>query len=138
MAKIINKRIKTDKTPLFYFACLFCISWFKYCTAGWFLCRFFSIFASGFFSGMRVLRPEKIISNVMSDNSGQNTTSMNSDYRRTIKYLGIFGGAQGFSMVLNMVRNKFASILLGTRGLGFIALYNRTLQMFSECTNLSL
>lgn len=87
---------------------------------------------------MRVLCPEKIISNVMSDNSGQNTTSMNSDYRRTIKYLGIFGGAQGFSMVLNMVRNKFASILLGTRGLGFIALYNRTLQMFSECTNLSL
>ena len=87
---------------------------------------------------MRVLRPEKIISNVMSDNSGQNTTSMNSDYRRTIKYLGIFGGAQGFSIVLNMVRNKFASILLGTRGLGFIALYNRTLQMFSECTNLSL
>ena len=59
-------------------------------------------------------------------------------YGRTIKYLGIFGGAQGISMFLNLVRNKVASILLGANGLGLIALYNRTIQMFSDCTNLSL
>lgn len=62
----------------------------------------------------------------------------NSEYRRTIKYLGIFGGAQGISMFLSLVRNKATSVLLGAAGLGFIALYNRTIQMFSECTNLSL
>lgn len=59
-------------------------------------------------------------------------------YRRTVKYLGIFGGAQGVSMFLGLVRNKVASILLGAHGLGLIALYSRTIQMFSECTNLSL
>lgn len=74
----------------------------------------------------------------MSNNKEQISNPQNTDYRRTIKYLGIFGGAQGLSVFLNMVRNKAASILLGTGGLGFIALYNRTLQMFSECTNLSL
>ncbi len=73
----------------------------------------------------------------MNNNDKQGEKARN-DYRRTVKYLGIFGGAQGLSMFLNLVRNKFASILLGTNGLGFIALYNRTIQMFSDCTSLSL
>lgn len=101
--------------------------------------RLFIIFA--FVLIPRILRPARLWGlyvDYMSDNNGQDVTSPNKDYRRTIKYLGIFGGAQGLSMFLNIVRNKFASILLGARGLGFIALYNRTLQMFSECTNLSL
>lgn len=70
------------------------------------------------------------------------TIDENSDkydgYRRTLKYLGMFGGAQGVSMFLNMVRNKFASVMLGTAGLSIIALFNRTIQMFSDFTNLSL
>ena len=61
-----------------------------------------------------------------------------SAYRQTIKYLGIFGGSQGLSMVFNTVRNKFASVLLGVSGQSVIAIANRTVQMFSECTNLSL
>lgn len=59
-------------------------------------------------------------------------------YGRTMKYLGIFGGAQGLSMLLGMVRNKFASFLLGASGLTVISLFNRTIQMFSDCTGLSL
>ena len=59
-------------------------------------------------------------------------------YRRVIKYLGIFGGAQGVSVLLSMVRNKFASVLLGTGGFGVIALYNRTVQLFCDTTGLSL
>lgn len=66
------------------------------------------------------------------------TDNSKNSYSRTVKYLGIFGGAQGVSMFLNLLRNKAASILLGANGLGLIALYNRTIQMFSECTNLSL
>lgn len=69
---------------------------------------------------------------------GSKKVNNDSEYQRTIKYLGIFGGAQGISMFLSMVRNKATSVLLGAAGLGFIALYNRTIQMFSECTNLSL
>lgn len=59
-------------------------------------------------------------------------------YGRTVKYLGIFGGAQGISMILNLVRNKFASVLLGVSGQSVIAIFNRTIQMFSDCTGLSL
>ena len=74
----------------------------------------------------------------MSDNNIGKQNISGGDYRRVVKYLGIFGGAQGFSMFLNLVRNKFASILLGANGLGLIALYNRTIQMFSDCTGLNL
>lgn len=59
-------------------------------------------------------------------------------YDRTVRYLGIFGGAQGVSMLLNLVRNKFASVLLGVSGQSVIAIFNRTIQMFSDCTGLSL
>ena len=59
-------------------------------------------------------------------------------YQHTIKYLGIFGGAQGFSMLLNMLRTKITSVLLGVAGQSVIALSNRTLQMFSDMTGLSL
>ena len=59
-------------------------------------------------------------------------------YQRTIKYLGVFGGAQGASMLLNMVRTKITSVLLGVGGQTIIALSNRTLQMFSDFTGLSL
>lgn len=60
------------------------------------------------------------------------------NYKRVIKYLGIFGGAQGVSVLLSMVRNKCASVLLGTGGFGIIALYNRTVQLFCDTTGLSL
>lgn len=59
-------------------------------------------------------------------------------YGRTIKYLGIFGGAHGLSMLLNMLRTKVASVLLGVAGQSIIALSNRTVQMFSDGTGLSL
>jgi O-antigen/teichoic acid export membrane protein len=60
------------------------------------------------------------------------------NYNRVVKYLGIFGGAQGVSVLLSMVRNKVASVLLGTAGFGLIALYNRTVQLFCDFTGLSL
>mgnify|MGYP003493795097 FL=1 len=59
-------------------------------------------------------------------------------YQHTIKYLGIFGGAQGFSMLLNMLRTKMTSVLLGVAGQSIITISNRTIQMFSDCTGLSL
>ncbi len=70
--------------------------------------------------------------------SKENNIENSGGYRRTIKYLGVFGGTQGLSMLLNVVRNKIASVLLGVSGLSIIALYNRTLQMFCDSTGLSL
>lgn len=62
----------------------------------------------------------------------------NAAYRHIIKYLGIFGGAHGASTILNILRTKISSILLGVAGQSIITLSNRTLQMFSESTGLSI
>ena len=59
-------------------------------------------------------------------------------YERAIKYMGIFGGTQSFSILLGIIKNKFAAKLIGASGLGMIAMYNRTLQMLCDSTNLSL
>ena len=75
---------------------------------------------------------------IMANNKETGTGANAGDYKRVIKYLGIFGGAQGVSVLLSMVRNKFASVLLGTGGFGVIALYNRTVQLFCDTTGLSL
>ncbi|MBQ5663311.1 MAG: oligosaccharide flippase family protein [Bacteroidaceae bacterium] len=59
-------------------------------------------------------------------------------YERAIKYMGVFGGTQSFAILLGIIKTKFATKLLGASGLGIIAMYNRTLQMLSDFTNLSL
>ena len=69
---------------------------------------------------------------------GEQKKEKKDGYQHTIKYLGIFGGAQGFSMLLNMLRTKITSVLLGVAGQSIIAISNRTIQMFSDCTGLSL
>ena len=74
----------------------------------------------------------------MKGKTGNGINSSAENYRRVIKYLGIFGGAQGVSVLMGMVRNKVAFWLLGAVGFGFIALYNRTVQLFCDFTGLSL
>lgn len=69
---------------------------------------------------------------------GNKSSGSAGNYGRAIKYLGIFGGAQGLSVLLGMLRNKVASVLLGTVGFGVIALYSRTVQLFCDTTGLSL
>ena len=59
-------------------------------------------------------------------------------YERAIKYMGVFGGTQSFAIILGIIKTKFAAKLLGASGLGMIAMYNRTLQMLSDFTSLSL
>ena len=68
---------------------------------------------------------------------GKGTEKQNG-YERAIKYMGVFGGTQSFSILLGIVKTKFAAKLLGASGLGMIAMYNRTLQMLADFTNLSL
>lgn len=59
-------------------------------------------------------------------------------YGMVLKFLGMFGGAHSVSLLLNMLRNKYAAFILGTHGLGMLAVFNRTIQAFSDSTNLSL
>jgi O-antigen/teichoic acid export membrane protein len=74
----------------------------------------------------------------MDNQMGNKSSSSAGNYGHAIKYLGIFGGAQGLSVLLGMLRNKVASVLLGTVGFGVIALYSRTVQLFCDTTGLSL
>lgn len=91
------------------------------------------------FLGWVVFRPFlAIFASIMGNNKESNMEAGVGGYRRVIKYLGIFGGAQGLSVLLGMVRNKAASLLLRTGGFGAMADYNRTAQFFSDTTGLSL
>lgn len=74
----------------------------------------------------------------MGNSTGNKTKSSANNYGRVVKYLGIFGGAQGVSVLLAMLRNKVAFVLLGAMGFGLTALYNRTVQLFCDFTGLSL
>ena len=71
-------------------------------------------------------------------NGKLNEKEVKGGYGRVVKYLGMFGGAQVISTFINLLRNKVASTLLGAVGIGLISMYTRTVQMFSDCTNLSL
>lgn len=59
-------------------------------------------------------------------------------YEHVIKYTGVFGGVQGLSLMVNIVRNKFASILLGGAGLALVAQCNNIVNTVNAVTNLGL
>ena len=64
----------------------------------------------------------------MSDNS----------YRHILKYTSIFGSVQGLSIAVGLVRNKAVALLLGPNGMGVCALFNSTIALMTEATNLGL
>ena len=65
-----------------------------------------------------------------------NTTT--SAYAHILTYTGLFGGVQGLTILLGMVRTKLVAILLGPAGVGLISLFNSTLTLLANATNLGL
>lgn len=61
-----------------------------------------------------------------------------STYDHIVKYTGLFGGVQGLTMLMNLVRNKIASVLLGPDGLALINIYNNAVRLVSESTNFGI
>ena len=59
-------------------------------------------------------------------------------YRHVLKYTGLFGGVQGLTVLLSLVRNKIASVLLGAEGLGLTALFNSSIKMVCDASSLGL
>ena len=57
-------------------------------------------------------------------------------YNQVLRYTGLFGGVQGFAMLMALVRNKFAAVFLGSAGLGLIDVFNRTVSLFSAFTSI--
>ncbi len=65
----------------------------------------------------------------------ENTTDT---YGHIVKYTSIFGGVQGLTILIGLVRNKFMALLLGAGGMGLASLMNSVQSFASQCTNLGL
>ena len=61
-----------------------------------------------------------------------------SSYGHVLRYVGIFGGVQGLSILVGLVRNKVVAHFLGSDGLGLVSLFNSTINFISQSTNLGI
>lgn len=59
-------------------------------------------------------------------------------YKNIFKASSLFGGVQGLSILLNLVRTKLVAILLGPAGIGLNSIYNETRELIHSTTNLGL
>lgn len=59
-------------------------------------------------------------------------------YNHVLKYTGVFGGVQGLTMLMSIVRNKLAAELLGKAGFGLISIYNGIATFVSSTSNLGI
>lgn len=66
------------------------------------------------------------------------TIKNDDSYTHILKYTGIFGGVQGINILISVVRNKFATLLIGASGLGLLSLFNSTINLFVSACNLGI
>ena len=59
-------------------------------------------------------------------------------YDRIVKSTGLLGGVQGIVVVVNIVRTKLVSMLLGPTGFGITESFNRTLNLVKSTTDLGV
>jgi O-antigen/teichoic acid export membrane protein len=59
-------------------------------------------------------------------------------YGHVLKYTSLFGGVQGFVILISLVRNKAMALLLGAGGMGLNALLLSMQKFASQCTNLGI
>lgn len=55
-------------------------------------------------------------------------------YNHVLKCTGLFGGVQGVTILVSLIRNKFVTSLLGSVGLALIDIYNHAMTLFSNAT----
>ena len=59
-------------------------------------------------------------------------------YGHILKYTSLFGGIQGLNVLIGLVRNKLVAEILGPQGMGLISLFNTSVKLVSDSTNLGL
>lgn len=69
----------------------------------------------------------------VSENAGDKNS-----YKESLKATSLFGGVQIFNILIQIVRSKFAAVLLGPEGMGIMGLLNSTITMISSLTNCGL
>lgn len=65
-------------------------------------------------------------------------TKVTSTSRRVLKALSIFGSLQVLLILCSILRNKFVAVWLGAAGVGMFALYNYTLELINQLTQLNI
>lgn len=65
-------------------------------------------------------------------------TKRQSSYLQIMKTTSIFGGVQVFQILIQIIRSKFITVLLGPNGIGIFGLLNSTIGLISGFTNLGL
>lgn len=63
---------------------------------------------------------------------------MDATYKNIIKATTLFGGVQGFNIILNLIRAKLAAVLLGPAGVGLNGIFNETRELIHTSTNLGM
>ncbi|TLS78413.1 O-antigen translocase [Mariprofundus erugo] len=69
--------------------------------------------------------------------NSQRSESENS-YGQIVKSSSIMGGVAGITMILGMIRTKFAAVLIGTGGVGLLASLNAILELLSTIAGLGI
>lgn len=65
-------------------------------------------------------------------------TNKSDSYSHVLKYTGVFGGVQGVSILVGIIRNKLVAMLLGPAGMGLVSLFNSTINLLSNSTNFGI
>ncbi|MDD6553124.1 MAG: oligosaccharide flippase family protein [Prevotellaceae bacterium] len=60
------------------------------------------------------------------------------NYTHILKYTGLFGGVQGLNILVSIIRNKLVALILGPAGMGLVSLFNSTLTLLANATNLGI
>ena len=72
------------------------------------------------------------------ENTHSHTTDHDATYDHIVKYTGLFGGVQGINLLINIIRNKVTACFLGSAGVGLINVYNKTIGLVGQATNLGI
>lgn len=58
--------------------------------------------------------------------------------RKILKALGIFGGMQGILILCSLVRVKLIALFIGSEGVGLFSIFNNTIDLYRELTQLNI
>lgn len=68
----------------------------------------------------------------------KSTNISKQSYRSIFLATSLFGGVQGFQILISVVKTKILAVLLGTGGIGILGLYSSALEMINNLTSLGL
>lgn len=68
----------------------------------------------------------------------QTTKHNDTNLDHVLKYTGVFGGVQGLSIIISIIRNKLASGLLGAIGFGLMGFYISVGDFINSCSNMGI